>query len=86
MARMSVAELRLKTLPDYRSNIIDSESKIPSVNRVSVNLSGSRNKLRGVVSIEETNEFGKKLPVLNDFIETKLKFKTKRDLKISEAD
>lgn len=83
---MSVAELRLKTLPDYRSNIIDSESKIPSVNRVSVNLSGSRNKLRGVVSIEETNEFGKKLPVLNDFIETKLKFKTKRDLKISEAD
>lgn len=83
---MSVAELRLKTLPDYRCNIIDSESKIPSVNRVSVNLSGSRNKLRGVVSIEETNEFGKKLPVLNDFIETKLKFKTKRDLKISEAD
>lgn len=84
--RISIAKLKQNTLPEIRCDIIDSESKIASVNRVSINIAGSRNKHLNTMSIEEGSQFEKNLPILNEFIGTKLKFKIKRGLKESEAD
>ena len=83
---MTVAELKQRNFPEIKTEIIDSESKIASLNRVSPTIRTSKRKELEFVTMKDFMDFGSHLNKVNAFIGYKLKYKTKRIPRISEAD